>query len=293
MHQLIYQIWLSAIIKSKVNPKRVLAGAHVRNLENRFLRRNLLANVQAAKNYWKRFFSWFYSVYFNWNEIFLGIHHMIDLVNSSPNMGTFCHRERNLEFCSWKIWIWTICLTRHFTLFKTFPFGLLLVLGSGRILGILSSFAIWGRVGGMVVCGSEPAGQRLSIEGELAVIQEPALTQTARPIHIWYIYYWDHAPQYIIDTTHHTSARNLLAQYFALEDPMDIIRITPDKAWCINIKTQNASCKCFWVSLLGRPFFPCLLHLRQFLQRRHNKSVNEPLLHSQEKIAQQKGRRMW
>ena len=128
---------------------------------------------------------------------------MIDLVNSSPNMGTFCHRERNLEFCSWKIWIWTICLTRHFTLFKTFPFGLLLVLGSGRILGILSSFAIWGRVGGMVVCGSEPAGQRLSIEGELAVIQEPALAQTARPIHIWYIYYWDHAPQYIIDTTHH------------------------------------------------------------------------------------------
>ena len=166
---------------------------------------------------------------------------MIDLVNTSPNMGTFCHRERNLEFPSWKIWIWTICLTRHFTLFKTFPFGLLLVLGSGRILGILSSFAISGRVGGMVVCGSEPAGQRLSIEGELAVIQEPALAQTARPIHIWYIYYWDHAPQYIIDTTHHTSARNLLAQYFCLEDPMDITRITSDKAWCIGGKGQRFS----------------------------------------------------
>ena len=72
---------------------------------------------------------------------------------------------------------------------------------------------------------------------------------------------------------------------------MDIIRITSDKARCIYIKTQ--SCKCFWVSLLGRPFFSCLLHLRQFLQRRHNKSVNEPLFYSQEKIAQQKGRRMW
>ena len=247
-------------------------------------------NVQATRNYWQHFFSWFYLVYFNWNDTFLGIHHMIDLVNSSPNMGTFCHRERNLEFCSWKIWIWTICLTRHFTLFKTFPFALLLALGFGRILGILSSFAIWGRVGGMVVCGSEPAGQRLSIEGELAVIQEPALAQTARPIHIWYIYYWDHAPQYI--TTYHTSALNLLAQYFALEDPMDIIRITPDKAWCN--KYQNAKLQMFlWVSFLRKPFFPCLLHLRQFLQRRHNKSVNEPLLHSQEKIAQQKGRRMW
>ena len=72
---------------------------------------------------------------------------------------------------------------------------------------------------------------------------------------------------------------------------MDIIKITSDKAWCINIKTQ--SCKCFGVYLLGRPFFPCLLYLRQFLQWRHNKSVNEPLFYSQEKIAQQKGRRMW
>ena len=188
---------------------------------------------------------------------------MIDLVNSSPNMGTFCHRERNLEFCSWKIWIWTICLTRHFTLFKTFPFGLLLVLGSGRILEILSSFAIWGRVGGMVVCGSEPAGQRLSIEGELAVIQEPALAQTARPIHIWYIYYWDHAPQYIIDTTHHTSARNLLAQYFALEDPMDIIRIN-DKAWCINIKTQSCKCFCGYLFWGSRSFHACFIFVSFF-----------------------------
>ena len=144
--------------------------------------------------------------------LFLKRHSVIDLVNSSPNMDRFCHCERNLEFRGGNLnldqlpklifhafYYSKICFPPFLIKYwKWFQNGVMEIL---EFWAVSRSHVGW--------CGSELAGQRVSIEAELAVIQQASARPPSRHPRPRYTF-----ATYIIDQAHRQPK---LTQYFVLE----------------------------------------------------------------------------